>query len=267
LILASVLMLLLMVRVESARAEPAAEFWGIEASVAGAVLHSLALNTDIEVEVSGLAARVAVAQRFRNDGAAWKEAVYRFPLPAGAAVDRLRVEAGGRVLEGEIRERDDARRQYQQARQAGNLASLVEQQRPNQFETRLANIGPGEEVRVEIGFLVQVDYSDGAFSLRLPLTFTPRWERTDAFGAAGIEAGLAGDNRENSAAVHVGAGLAGDKAPQPVLTAASDEHYLTLDIELHSGIGLASLESRYHDIDIQPVASGYRVRLADPKPP
>lgn len=237
LILAPVLMLLLLVGVKSARAEPAAEFWGIEATVAGAALRSLALNTDIEVEVSGLAARVAVAQRFRNDGAGWKEAVYRFPLPDGAAVDRLRVEAGGRVLEGEIRELDDARRQYQQARQAGQLASLVEQQRPNQFETRLANIGPGEEVRVEIGFLVQVDYSDGAFSLRLPMTFTPRWERADAF----------------------------DAAPQPVLVAASanDEHYLTLAIELHSGIGLASLESRYHDVDIQPVAGGYHVRLAD----
>jgi Ca-activated chloride channel family protein len=257
LLLAYVLILLLIVRVESVRAEPSSGFWGIEATAAGGALHSLALNTDIEVEVSGLAARVAVAQRFRNDGEGWKEAVYRFPLPDGAAVDRLRIEAGGRVLEGEIREQDDARRQYQQARHSGHLATLVEQQRPNQFETRLANIGPGEEIRVEIGFLVQVDYADGAFSLRLPMTFTPRWAGPNRYVGPNFV-------RESDVA-SVPNDVRSYDAPQPELTAASNDHFLTLDIELHSGIALASLESRYHDVDIQPVPSGYRVRLADPQ--
>ena len=249
LILASVLVLLLIVRVESARAQSSAEasieYWGIEVPLDGASVRSVALNTDIRVEIAGLAARVAVTQRFRNDGLGWKEAVYRCPLPDGAAVDRLRVEAGGRVLEGEIREKEEARRQYQQARQAGQLASLVEQQRPNQFETRLANIGPGEEVLVEIGFLARVDFADGAFSLRLPMTFTPRWE-----GAA-----------ESTA---IARGAQAYDAPQPHLVASSDEHKLALDITLHTGIALASLASRYHDVDIEARPGGYRVRLADP---
>jgi len=234
LILASAL-LLLIVGVDNARAATTVELWGIEATVSGGTRRSLALNTDIEAAVTGLAARVAVTQRFRNDGEAWKEAVYRFPLPDGAAVDRLRIEAGGRVLEGEIREQDDARRQYQQARQSGQLASLVEQQRPNQFETRLANIGPGEEIRVEIGFLVPVDYGDGSFSLRLPMTFTPRWDPPDTDGVA----------------------------PQPMLMAAGADHRLNLVIDLHAAAGLARLESRYHDVDIQAVPGGYQVRLAD----
>jgi Ca-activated chloride channel family protein len=245
LILAAVLVLLLIVRVETARAESSVEFWGIEVALDGASARSVALNTDIRVEVAGLAARVAVTQRFRNDGAGWKEAVYRFPLPAGAAVDRLRVEAGGRVLEGEIQEKEEARRQYQHARQAGQLASLVEQQRPNQFETRLANIGPGEEIRVEIGFLARVDYADGAFSLRLPMTFTPRWEGPSEATPIAREARLS-------------------DAPQPNLSASSHEHKLALDITLHTGIDLASLASRYHDVDIEALPGGYRVRLADP---
>ncbi|MGK2924574.1 MAG: marine proteobacterial sortase target protein [Lysobacterales bacterium] len=245
LILAAVLVLLLIVRVETARAESSVEFWGIEVALDGASARNVALNTEIRVEVAGLAARVAVTQRFRNDGAGWKEAVYRFPLPAGAAVDRLRVEAGGRVLEGEIQEKEEARRQYQHARHAGQLASLVEQQRPNQFETRLANIGPGEEIRVEIGFLARVDYADGAFSLRLPMTFTPRWE-----GPAEASP-IARKARSYD-------------APQPELAATSHEHKLALDITLHTGIDLASLASRYHDVDIEALPGGYRVRLADP---
>jgi Ca-activated chloride channel family protein len=241
LLLATLLVLLLIVRVETARAQtvPEPPFWGIEADGA----RSLALDTDIGVEITGLAARVRVAQQFRNDGVAWKEAVYRFPLPAGAAVDRLRIEAGGRVIEGEIQEKEDARRQYQQARNAGKLASLVEQQRPNQFETRLANIGPGEQVRVEIGFLATVEYRDGAFGLKMPLTFTPRWHAP-----------------ASAATSH------SDVAPRPVLTAGGDrgDHRLALDVMLHGTGELVGIESRFHDIDIEPMPGGYRIRLTDP---
>jgi Ca-activated chloride channel family protein len=241
LLLATLLVLLLIVRVETARAQtvPDQPFWGIEADGA----RSLALDTDIRVEITGLAARVRVAQQFRNDGVAWKEAVYRFPLPAGAAVDRLRIEAGGRVIEGEIREKEEARRQYQQARNAGKLATLVEQQRPNQFETRLANIGPGEQVRVEIGFLATVEYRDGAFGLQMPLTFTPRWQAAASAGTSHS-----------------------DVAPQPVLTAASDrgDHHLAVEVMLHGTGDLVSIESRFHDIDIEPTPGGYRIRLTDP---
>ena len=50
---------------------------------------------------------------------------------------------------------------------------MLEQQRPNQFETRLANIEPSEEITVSISFLARVDYGDSTFSLQLPLTFIP----------------------------------------------------------------------------------------------
>ncbi len=87
----------------------------------------------------------------------------------------MRVHVGERILEGIIEEKEAARRQYTQAKASGKVASLVEQQRSNQFETRLANIGPGDQINVAISFLSQVDYRDGSFSLRIPMTFTPRW--------------------------------------------------------------------------------------------
>jgi Ca-activated chloride channel family protein len=251
-ILAAALLLLLILRVEAARADAGqaavtGPFWGIEAVTPGGAARSIALDTDMVIEVTGLAARVEVTQVFRNDGAGWREAVYRFPLPPGAAVDRLRIEADDRVVEGEIREKTEARRQYQQARTEGRLASLVEQQRVNQFETRLANIAPGATVRVAIGFLAQVDYRDGQFGLSLPLTFTPRWESPRS-GPAATEASPR------------------DRAPHPLLTSTTgrDDHRLTLDLLLHSGVNLASLESRHHDIDVHPTLGGYRVFLADP---
>lgn len=219
--------------------------WGLEFHGDGRSLRTVALDTDIVADVTGTIARIDVRQRFRNTGGAWSEAIYRFPLPAGAAVDRLRVEAGGRVIEGEIREKQAARRQYQQARAEGMVAALLEQQRANQFETRLANIGPGEEIVVDISFLAHVGYRDGTFSLEIPLTFTPRW---DAPEPGRVPAAWA------------------DDATAPVIETLGglDDHRLTVGIRLRTGLGLARIESRYHDVEIHPALGGYDLFLADP---
>lgn len=227
-----------------ARAEGGESFWGLEFHADGAAQRVVALDTEIQVEVTGMTARVNVGQSFRNTGGAWKEAVYRYPLPAGAAVDRMRLQAGSRVIEGEIREKSEARRQYQQAKSSGKLASLVEQQRPNQFETRLANIAPGEEIRVAISFLARVDYSGGTFSLSIPMAFAPRYRPAEP-------------------------GVFADTAPLPMLISGPDpqgidDHYLTVEVDLRAGLRLTSLESRYHDVDIHPTLDGYHVFLADP---
>ena len=236
LIMGITLLSLVLIRIETAQA--ADDDWGLQLDTTNASSLQLALDTHIHVEVSGLAARVEVTQQFENPSDHWAEGIYRFPLPGDAAVDRMHIEVGGRIIEGEIQERKTARRVYQQAKSDGLTASLVEQHKPNQFETRLANIGPGERINVTIGFLVNISLDDGAFSLRLPMTFTPRGGPRD---------------------LH-------DTAPVPQLTAAAErlDHRLSIEVLIHSGIGLASIESRYHDVEILPVQQGYRVLLDDP---
>ena len=125
-----------------------------------------ALWTEVEIRANGLVQRVRVLQKFRNDTAAWLEGVYVFPLPEGAAVDRMRLHIGDRVVEGEIRERAEAKAEYEAAKAAGQRASLVEQERPNIFTTSVANVGPGDEIAVEIEYQDRVLYRDGRFSLR-----------------------------------------------------------------------------------------------------
>ena len=135
LIISSILLLLLIIRVETARADgPGDEFYGLEFQGGAGMQRTVALDTDIQAEVTGLTARIEVTQVFQNSGQGWAEAIYRYPLPPGSAVDRMRVDVGGRILEGEIQEKEAARRQYQQAKSSGKTASLVEQQRANQFE-------------------------------------------------------------------------------------------------------------------------------------
>lgn len=200
------------------------------------------LDTDVDMAVNGLIARVAVRQRFENTGSEWREAVYVFPLPEKAAVDRMRLRVGERVIESEIRERAEAEKAYEQAKADGRKASLVESERPNLFTTSVANIAPGETVTVEIEYLEDVDYSDGTFSLRFPLTLTPRYVP--------------------------GAGEVPDASRvSPPVVKASDSHRVSISIALNAGLRLDRITSRYHAIDVRESGYSYDVRLASARVP
>ena len=93
------------------------------------------------------------------------EATYVYPLPAGGAVDTLKMVVGDRVIVGDIKERQQARAIYEQARQNGQKAALTEQERPNIFTNSVANIGPGETVLVQIEYQEPVHQSGNEFSL------------------------------------------------------------------------------------------------------
>jgi Ca-activated chloride channel family protein len=133
------------------------------------------LGTDIDATVSGSVARVRVTQAFRNTSSQWVEASYLYPLPENGAVDSLKMVVGRRVIIGKIKKREDAQRIYEKAKSEGRAASLVEQQRPNLFTNKVANVGPGETVLVQIEYQAQVRQVAGQFSLRLPLVAGPRY--------------------------------------------------------------------------------------------
>jgi Ca-activated chloride channel family protein len=103
------------------------------------------------------------------------EATYVYPLPAGAAVDTLKMVVGERVIVGDVKERQQARVIYEQARQNGQKAALTEQERENIFTNSLANIGPNETVLVQIEYQEPVAQSGNEFSLRVPMVVGPRY--------------------------------------------------------------------------------------------
>ncbi|MCW9015236.1 MAG: marine proteobacterial sortase target protein [Gammaproteobacteria bacterium] len=141
----------------------------------GELQPALRLETDVQFDISGLLARTKLKQHFKNDSAEWVEGIYVFPLPDNAAVDRLRIRVGERIIEGVIREKAAAKNIYRTARASGQRAALVEQERPNMFTTSVANIGPGETIVVEIAYQQLLQYQNGRFSLRFPMTITPRY--------------------------------------------------------------------------------------------
>jgi Ca-activated chloride channel family protein len=132
-------------------------------------------STEVEIEVRGLVVEAVARQRFSNPSDEWMEGVYVFPLPQNAGVHAMRLEVGDRIIEGQIKEREAARKVFQKAKSEGRKASLVEQERPNIFTTSVANIGPGEEVSVHISYQQVLEYDSGRFELRFPMVVGPRY--------------------------------------------------------------------------------------------
>lgn len=135
----------------------------------GELFPASAVGTAVEVRVTGIVARARVTQIFTNPTRDTVEGVYVFPLPDGAAVDTLRMTVGGRVLEGVVRQKQEAAAEYKQAKEEGRRASLVEFDRPGVFTTAVANLGPGETVEVALELQQVVEYGRGRFGLRFPL--------------------------------------------------------------------------------------------------
>jgi len=109
-------------------------------------------STSVKVNISGVIADVVVTQVYQNEGKKPLEAIYIFPASTRAAVYGMKMTIGERTITAQIREREAARREYEQARQAGKSASLLEQQRPNVFQMNVANILPSDVIKVELKY-------------------------------------------------------------------------------------------------------------------
>ena len=130
---------------------------------------------EVKGRVDGLLAQVTLRQRFVNPFDVPLEATYIFPLPDRAAVNTFRMEVAGRVVEGRLDERRDAREQYDQAVAAGRRAAIAEEERPGVFTLRVGNLMPGEAATVELAYCGVLPYSDGEATFRFPLVVAPRY--------------------------------------------------------------------------------------------
>ena len=197
------------------------------------------VSTDVVFRVSGPVARARVVQTFENPGEDWYEGVYVFPLPETAAVDRLRLRVGERVIEGEIRERQAARLAYDQARSGGRRAALFDQERPNIFTTSVANIGPRETIVVELEYQQTLRYDGNRFSLRFPMVIGPRYVPAGPLRVSDVE-----------------------RIAPPVMrpgTEAGRKNPVSIRVELDAGFPLAEISSPYHRIDVSAPDGEHRI--------
>lgn len=208
----------------------------------GRVVRAPSLAADVIMTVSGPIVRTQVTQRFENTSDAWVEGIYTYPLPKGSAIDALKMQIGDRVIEGEIQEKAQAKRTFERARDSGKRASLIIQRRPNIFSTRLANIGPGEVIKITIEYQDLIEPRDNVFQLRFPMVVRPRYNPGEPLDDRQARLGWGFDTDEVPD---------GSKITQPLIDGAGLNHNpVSLKINLNPGFNMEELASPSHEITI-----------------
>ncbi|HVY61997.1 MAG TPA: VIT domain-containing protein, partial [Planctomycetota bacterium] len=197
-------------------------------------------HTDVRAEVTGFLASTVVEQRFANPFDRKIEAVYCFPLPHSAAVNEFVMEIGARRIRGIVREREEARRVYEAARAAGQVATLLEEERPNVFVQSVANLEPAQRISVKIRYFHALPCEDGRFSYVFPMVVGHRY---------GSEARAPGHDAVT---------------PPRLADGTRSGHEVSFALSIDAGVPIAEVRSPSHDVTIErPAPERALVRLSE----
>ncbi|MGE0707422.1 MAG: VIT domain-containing protein [Planctomycetota bacterium] len=208
---------------------------------------------DVRARVTGLVAETRVRQTFVNTLRVPLEATYIFPLPDRSAVSRFRFEVGERVIEGELKERGEARRVYQEAIQSGHRAAITEEERPGVFTMRVGNLMPGEEATVHLTLNGPLPFSEGEATLRFPLVVAPRYIPGSPLPGASVGDGAALDTDAVPDASRISPPVLLPGFPNPVR--------LSLEVEVDASVQVRSLRSSLHAVVLEQTGGVKTVRL------
>jgi Ca-activated chloride channel family protein len=165
--------------------------------------------------------------------AATLEAVYRFPLPGDAAVTGVTVRFGEVVIETELKEREEAEKDYERAREEGRQAALLTRESPDVFTLQVTGLQPDQDVVIETRFVVRAKTESPGWTLRVPLTTGPRYVREDESGSRHSKG-------------------------QPLALLRDPGHRFALDLRVENA---DEIHSNTHPIAIQAAGGGTRLTL------
>jgi Ca-activated chloride channel family protein len=214
-------------------------------------------HTAIKTEISGFVARTEVTQEFENALPDAVEAVYVFPLPHSSAVDGMTMTVGEREIHAVIKERDEARKIYEQARNTGHTAALLEQERPNIFTQSVTNIPPSGKVQIKLTVIELLKYEAGVYEFAFPLVVGPRYI-PGAPNSVGDHGTMPNTDQVPDASrisppvagVHTGDEHAG--------------HNVSMEVNLAAGVPVGDVESTSHKIFADRTGpDSYHIKLAD----
>lgn len=187
-------------------------------------------STRAEVNIAGVIADVNVIQEYQNTGNSPIEAIYVFPASTRAAVYAMKMTIGEREIIAIVQEKQKARANYEQAKQEGKSASLLEQHRPNVFQMNVANIMPGDLIKVELSYTELLIPEDGIYEFVYPTVVGPRYSESKAGDTPADEEWVA----------------------NPYTHEGVDPTYgFDIDVHIAAGLPLHDVRCTTHETDIQ----------------
>lgn len=196
-------------------------------------------HTHVDIRISGNLQRVTVRQIYGNPFEEVINTVYTFPLPQSGAVDRMDMWIGDRLIRGKIHERELARQIYEEAIEAGQTASLLEQERPNIFTQSVGNILPGDSIVIEISYVAPIEYDDGEYEIVFPMVVGPRFVPPGGFVRRIFDLYEVSTSVEDA-----------DRITPPIVPEGFRTGYdIELSVTLNAGIGIVDYESLNHEVE------------------
>src|SRR5437016_2961124 len=168
---------------------------------------------------------------------------------------------GDRVVVGDIKERQQAKTIYEQAKRNGQKAALTEQERPNIFTNSVANIGPGETVLVQIEYQEPVHQNGNTYSVRVPMVVAPRYNPAPIVQSVEFKPNGGGWGATATDPVPDR-----DRITPPVLNPAENApvNPTAITVRLQAGFPLGEVKSHHHPVKTEKVDdSSQIIRLAE----
>jgi Ca-activated chloride channel family protein len=132
-------------------------------------------STKVNVDISGVIADVTILQSYSNVGSKTIEAKYIFPMSTKAAVYKLRMIIGDRIMTAVVKEKEQAQEEYEEAIEQGHTATLLEQDRPNVMQMKVGNILPGDNIDIELRYTELITPVNGVYEFVYPTVVGPRY--------------------------------------------------------------------------------------------
>ena len=177
------------------------------------------------VEISGTIAHVKVTQVYQNKGNNAIEAKYVFPLSTQAAVHKMQMTIGKRIVNAKIFERQEAQKVYETALDEGKRAAKLDQNRPNVFQMNVGNIMPGDKIAIAIYYTEILVPVHGEYQFVAPAVVGPR------FTGESIQ------NEESFNMPYTAKGI-------------SDSFDFDITVTLNAGIIIQNIDCKTHQVDI-----------------
>lgn len=195
--------------------------------------------TDVTTNISGIIAETYVRQTYVNEGDTPINARYVFPVSTNVSVHGMKMEIGNQIVTAQIKEKEEAKKEYEEAKSQGKSASLLQQKRPNVFTMDVANIMPGETASIELHYTEMITPVEGIYEFVFPTVAGPRYIAPIASDSSEKE------NKDN-------ANTETDWAVIPYLPEGQtppSEYHIT--VNLATGVPIGELSCKSHEIQVE----------------
>lgn len=202
-------------------------------------------ETNVSVNINGIFAETFVTQTYSNEGQDPINATYVFPASSRVTIHGMKMEIGDEIITAKIKEKEEARHDYEQAKSEGKSASLLEQQRPNVFTMDVANVMPGDIIRIELHYTEMITPTDGIYQFVFPTVAGPRYTSPSVPKSLKAETWIA--------------------SPFLRLGDTPREKY-NINVNLSSGVPITDLQCSSHKIDVAwDNQTSARISLSNPE--